>query len=287
VAPAPARGPARDSLFRFDQARTDTAAARGPAEGYLALFAADVAYLRAGAPTVFGREAARVLLTTAPGRSPAMSWEPLGGGISDDLAAAYTYGVASRAASAAPSLERYIAYWERSNGQPWRIVAYVEVGAPPLTMGDVRLSAAQTAPPQRALPRALAQARGAVRAADSAFSDLSYRMGTSFAFSNTIADDGVLFGSPQLLVGPKAVREWYEARGQAASLTWTPVYAAVAGSRDLAYTIGEYVSTGRGPSGAAVQRVGKYLTVWRRENNGTWRFVADGGNPSPAHSSQR
>ena len=59
------------------------------------------------------------------------------------------------------------------------------------------------------------------------------------------------------------------------------LYAAVAGSRDLGYTIGEYTSTGRGPTGAAVQRFGKYLTVWKRQPNGSWKFVVDGGNGSP------
>src|ERR1043166_3990238 len=107
-------------------------------------------------------------------------------------------------------------------------------------------------------------------------------MGTTYAFSNTAADQGVLFGLPELLIGPKIIREADEARGESTSLTWKPVYANVAGSRDLGYTVGEYISTGRGPTGAAVQRFGKYLTVWKRQKDGTWKFLVDGGNTSPA-----
>jgi ketosteroid isomerase-like protein len=283
LAPEPARGTARDSLFRIDQARTDTVAARGLADGLLAFFAADVAYLRAGAPPVFGRDGARVLLNATRATDGLVAWEPLGGGVSNDLRSGYTYGVTARAVTP-PRIraERYIAFWERAPGRPWTIVAYAEIGAPPLPNGDAGLSTAQTTPVPRSLPKALAEARASVRAADSAFSDLAYRMGTGYAFSNTVADDGVLFGSPALLIGPKAVRESYEARGTSTSLTWRPIFAATAESRDLGYTIGESVSTGRGPSGAVVQRFGKYLTVWRRQKDGTWRFVIDGGNDSPA-----
>jgi ketosteroid isomerase-like protein len=50
----------------------------------------------------------------------------------------------------------------------------------------------------------------------------------------------------------------------------------------LGFTVGEYTLTGRGPTGAAVQRFGKYLTVWKRQPNGSWKFAVDGGNGSPA-----
>jgi ketosteroid isomerase-like protein len=142
-------------------------------------------------------------------------------------------------------------------------------------------------PPIRQLPKPLETATAQLRAADSSFSDLAYRMGTAFAFSNTAADDGIVFGTPQLVVGPEAIRSYFAAEGTSTSLTWRPVYAVVAGSRDLGFTIGEYIATGRGPSGAAVQRFGKYLTVWRLQRDGSWKFVVDGGSPSPARDSQK
>lgn len=283
MAPEPARGPARDSLFRLDQSRGDSIAARGLVDGQLALFASDVAYLRAGAPAVYGRDAAKVILDLAKTNSGAsVSWEPLGGGVSYDLLAGYTYGVAARDnAARPPHIERYVAYWERSRGQPWRIVAYAEIGAPAVAVPDASLSATMLVPRERPASKAVAEARNGLRIADSLFSDLSYRMGTGYAFSNTVASDGAVFGFPELLVGPKAILESYERTGASTSLTWRPVYASVAASRDLGFTVGESISTGRGPSGAAVQRFGKYLTVWRREGS-VWRFVVDGGNGSPA-----
>jgi ketosteroid isomerase-like protein len=283
TAPVPAivRDPARDSVFHQDQARGDSAALHGSTGAMLALLASDAAYLRAGAPAAYGIDAIRELLSASPD-SPGtkVSWQPLGGGISDDLRSAYTFGVTARAIPSSPiRFERYIAYWSRDKDQPWRIVAYAEIDGPvapePTVIPDM------PPPAEARLPKALAEARKNVRAADSAFADLGYRMGTAFAFSNSVAPEGVLFGNPQLVIGPRAIDAFLSGRGGESSLSWHPVFAAVAGSRDLGYTIGEYTSTGRGPTGAAVQHFGKYLTVWKRQSNGTWKFVVDGGNGSP------
>lgn len=280
--PEPARGPSRDSLFRFDQSRGDTVAAHGFVDGQLALLVADAAYLRAAAPPVFGRDAVRALLASGTANPSSVTWEPLGGNVSSDLLSAYTFGITAHGGDVAARVrtERYIAFWERTRGQPWRISAYAEIGGPAST-GDIGV-AAQTLPPERPGVRQMLQARDALRSADSAFSDLSYRMGPGVAFSSTATTDAVLFGTPELLIGPRAIKEAYEARSATTSLTWRPIYAYVSGSNDLGLTVGEAVSTGRGPSGAAVQRFSKYLTVWRRDPDSPWRFVVDGGNASPA-----
>src|SRR5262249_3438047 len=112
VAPEPARGPARDSLFRVDQARGDSAARSR--DGILASFAANVAYLRAGAPTIYGRDAVARALKSADADQASIVWEPLGGGVSYDLHSAYTFGISGRAPSersASVRFGRYLAYW--------------------------------------------------------------------------------------------------------------------------------------------------------------------------------
>jgi len=288
AAPEPARDPVRDSVFRLDQTRVDSLLARGPVDGMLALLSPDVIYLRAGVPAVYGRDAARALFAAGSLGSPSnLAWQPLGGGVSDDLHSGYTFGVVARAAGASAPIhfERYIAYWHRSKSEPWRIAAYAEVNSPPAA--EVSLSVDQTTTPSRQLPKQMEEARANVRAADSAFADLAYRMGTGYAFSSTVAPTGVLFGDPQLVIGPDAVRAFYAAQQSTSSLAWHPVYAAVAESKDLGFTIGEYIATGLGPSGAAVQRTGKYLTVWKLQSDGSWKFLVDGGNPTPSREAQR
>jgi len=285
-APSPARVPARDTLFARDQSRSDSASARGISEAMLAILSPDAAYLRAGVPALYGIDAVRSMFAANPETSgTTITWQPLGGGVSNDLRSGYTYGIAARVTPRSPvRLERYIAYWRREPREAWRIAAYAEVGAPPASEGSGPVD--RVIPPTTNLPRSLAQARSAVRAADSLFADLAYRMGTGYAFAATVATDGVMFGNPQLVIGPQAVQEFFAA-GAGASLSWQPVFASVAASRDLGFTIGEYTSTGRGPTGAAVQRFGKYLTVWRLQSDGTWKFVVDGGNPTPSRGGDR
>jgi hypothetical protein len=277
----PARGPAADSLLRFDQSRGQLVAAKGPHDAIVELLHPDVVYLRAGVPAVYGRDAVSDLLAApAPAIPTGIAWEPLGGAVSYDLLAGYTFGVTARPNAATPiHFERYIAVWRRARGAPWQLSAYVEVESPPAVEASVPPAA--LVPPASNVPEKLRATTAKVRAADSLFSDLNDRMGMGFAFSNTIAPLGVLFASPRLVVGPDAAREMYATRGNGTALTWHPVFAWVAGSEDLGFTIGEYVATMRGPSGAAVQRFGKYLTVWQRQHDGTWKFVADGGNPTP------
>jgi hypothetical protein len=283
VQPEPARGPARDSLFHLDAARGDSVAARGNVDGVLALLSTDVAYLRAGVPAAYGRDAVRVLLrASAPGKPEVREWQPLGGGVSDDLLMAYTFGLATRAPrDSATEFDPYIAVWKRARGQAWKIVAYSDIGSAPVRLGEDALTLAQITPPFGPTPQRIVEGRAALRVADSLFSDLSYRMGMAFAFSNTVAPYGAVFGDPSLVVGPAAVMDYLGPRGEGTSLTWTPVYADIAASGDLGYTVGEYIATGRGPSGAAVQRFGKYLTVWKKQPDGTWKFLIDGGSPSP------
>src|SRR5690242_17418322 len=93
--PIPARSAARDSLLALDVARSDSARKLGAVNGVVALLDDDVAYLRAGAGAVYGREYVRALLTaTAAAAGTPIQWQPLGGGLSADGTFGYTYGIA-------------------------------------------------------------------------------------------------------------------------------------------------------------------------------------------------
>ena len=283
-APLPARGPARDSLVQLDMSRGDSVAARGIVEGALALARVDIVYLRAGVPTLYGRDAAKTLLTRsrpAPPAGAAYTWQPLGAELSADHRSAYTYGVVTVATPATPPViraDRYIAFWEREPQQPWRIVAYAEVGGPAV---ELQVTPEQTTPPAQSITGHVADFHNSLKSLDSAFSDLADRSGVAAAFAAYVADQGAVFAGPELVVGPRQMEEYYRLQAAGTSLIWTPVFAGGAASEDLGFTVGNYVATGRGPSGAAVQRFGKYLTVWKRQRGGEWKFVIDGGSATP------
>ncbi len=119
---------------------------------------------------------------------------------------------------------------------------------------------------------------------DMEFSDLSEHKGTREAFASYCAEDATLLpmnGYP--VTGKDSIRAVMSDTG-GATLTWKPAKADVAVSGDLGYTWGMYQARGRDNAGNAVARYGKYLTVWRKQQDGSWKFIIDIGNPGPAPS---
>jgi ketosteroid isomerase-like protein len=63
-------------------------------------------------------------------------------------------------------------------------------------------------------------------------------------------------------------------------LVWEPGRAEVALGGDLGYTIGDYRVEATASPDSVLSR-GKYLTVWRRQPDGSWKVEADIGSPAP------
>jgi hypothetical protein len=62
-------------------------------------------------------------------------------------------------------------------------------------------------------------------------------------------------------------------------LEWGPIAGGAAPSGNLGLTIGEATATN---PVTGERRYSKYITVWKRQPNGTWLYVIDGGNARPA-----
>ena len=284
--PAPLRSPVRDSLITLDASRGDIVARQGYGTAAAAWLDSSVVFLRAGAPIVYGRTEALALLGDGVQERSTFQWRPLGGGVSRDGSGGYTYGIATVATpngEGPPTIrsDRYIAFWRRGGDGSWRVIAYADVGGPSLS-ANASVPSAEL-PPTTTLPRGRrADAVRQVRQADSAFALAADLQGTGFAFAQFVAPQGVVFSGSEIVIGTDAVRALFDEQQRAGgTLNWRPVYAEAAESGDLGFTVGEYVFTGRGATGTVVQRFGKYLTVWKKQADGEWRFVVDGGNTSP------
>jgi len=98
------------------------------------------------------------------------------------------------------------------------------------------------------------------------------------AFASFFAAGGRLFppGAP-LAEGQEAIlelmRPLFASPGYA--LEWQATAADVAASGDLGFTFGTFEQKGQDEAGAPTRVVGKYVTVWRRGDDRTWRVVAD------------
>jgi ketosteroid isomerase-like protein len=99
-------------------------------------------------------------------------------------------------------------------------------------------------------------------------------------FVSYFAEDGVELDNGGGIVTKEDMRK-EPAWPEGTSLTWTPVKAEMAASGDLGYTYGNYIYKARNKEGKIVTSYGKYMSVWKKQNDGSWKVVADMGNSSP------
>ena len=112
---------------------------------------------------------------------------------------------------------------------------------------------------------------------DAEFSNMSEAKGAAAAFAAYVAPDGIVLAEYPGRRGADAVAAQFSAAPPGSRLTWKPAVADAAASGDLGYTVGTYEL--RSPGGLI--RTGKYMTIWKKQPDGSWKFVADGGTPDP------
>src|SRR5574341_186226 len=121
-------------------------------------------------------------------------------------------------------------------------------------------------------------------ATERAFSRLSEEKGIREAFAAFIADDGILF-RPRAVVGKKWMQEHpLPPSTTRPLLAWQPIFAAISSAGDLGYTTGPWQYK-NDINDAKPSAFGNFMTIWRRQRDGRWRFVLDLGinNPEPAN----
>jgi ketosteroid isomerase-like protein len=112
-------------------------------------------------------------------------------------------------------------------------------------------------------------------AADREFGRMSATKPVKEMFLAFAADDAVLFR------GGKAVPGKTWTAGQPSppfKLFLRPAWAGIAVSGDLGWTIDPYDLH---PDGSEVVNYGEYVTVWKKQPDGQWRFVANSGVHTP------
>jgi ketosteroid isomerase-like protein len=108
--------------------------------------------------------------------------------------------------------------------------------------------------------------------AERAFAAASLAKGTRTAFLEFLAEDSILF-RPSPVPGKKWIAEH---PAPPTLLTWEPVFADVAQSGDLGYTTGPWEIRPKSPQDKPTA-YGQYVSVWKRQADGTWKAVIDLG----------
>jgi ketosteroid isomerase-like protein len=116
---------------------------------------------------------------------------------------------------------------------------------------------------------------------DKEFAEKSKEVGPAEAFHQYLDENGI-----QLPIQGKAVngKETIYNRMLSAGdyqLLWAPQQAEVSKSADMGCTWGNYVYKAESEDGTEIQRRGKYLNVWKKQTNGSWKVLVDIGNIEP------
>jgi ketosteroid isomerase-like protein len=124
--------------------------------------------------------------------------------------------------------------------------------------------------------------------AERAFARMSVEQGTRAAFMAFIADDGILFR-------PKAVKgkQWMidhplPPSDKRSLLNWQPTVAFMSSSGDMGYTAGPWEFKDD-INNAKPDAFGHFITVWKKQADGAWKFAVDLGvsHPEPTEPAQR
>lgn len=110
--------------------------------------------------------------------------------------------------------------------------------------------------------------------------DVLERGGAGFA--DWFAEDGVALGNGAApLVGKVAIAASAKWSPKDYALTWTPTDAMMGPSGDMGYTWGHFEGRSKDANGNPVLTSGRYITMWRRQADGTWKVVLDAGANEP------
>ena len=117
-------------------------------------------------------------------------------------------------------------------------------------------------------------------ATDKAFSQMSIEKGLNTAFI-FYADDSVVKireGNFPIIGKNDMIKAYLARKDSGIILKWKPVKAEIGQSNDLGYTYGiwELYLKARDTT-----MYGNYITIWKKQPDGTWKYVLDTGSNTP------
>lgn len=123
--------------------------------------------------------------------------------------------------------------------------------------------------------------REALLETDKAFAQLAAQRGAAEAFYAYAAEDAIYFPIGELPVHGREAIRIAMSTGSQGQLRWEPRDAEICRGGDMGYTWGFFEFSGPGVDGRPSLRHGKYVTIWQRQPDGSYKFSADIGNPGP------
>jgi ketosteroid isomerase-like protein len=115
----------------------------------------------------------------------------------------------------------------------------------------------------------------AIQAADAAWMKVYHAKDLDKSLSFLDEQGSMLVSNAPMATGKDALAKAIARDFAAGDLTWHGNKVGVARSGDLGYTTGTYEWTLKTGSGKTATDKGKYLTVWKKEADGSWKVLYD------------
>ncbi len=112
---------------------------------------------------------------------------------------------------------------------------------------------------------------------EKAFCEMAAEKGVKVAFMEFADSNVAMARGNKLILGQRALADYYATSKSDSNskLNWTPEFVEVSKSGDLGYTYGYYTFVVTDSSGIQSETKGVFHTVWKKQDNGTWKFVWD------------
>ena len=103
------------------------------------------------------------------------------------------------------------------------------------------------------------------------------------AWVDWVGDEGLQLAPGEVVRGKNAIRAYMEPAfaSQGFLLEWEPEHASISASGDLGYTYGRYAMHGKTEDGTDLVREGRYVSIWQKDDDGSWKVALDTGVPDP------
>ena len=111
---------------------------------------------------------------------------------------------------------------------------------------------------------------------EKSFAEMAAEKGMKEAFLAFAAKDAVISRNNRVYMGKSGISEYFDSQTvKNVSLQWKPDYIDVSASGDMAWTYGNYTFTGETAEGENIEAKGIFHTVWKRQEEGSWKYVWD------------
>lgn len=113
--------------------------------------------------------------------------------------------------------------------------------------------------------------------AERSFATMAKEKGIAEAFSFFADSNAVIKRkNDSLITGKDAIRNFYSADFyKNASVSWAPDFIEASPDGNLGYTYGKYLWQSKDSSGKVNEARGIFHTVWKKQKDGSWRYVWD------------